>query len=221
MHYIPDQRKKPSGRSVRNKEVDQLAVKVATGSCRVGPEAAREIARKVEDQHGFWDYEERRAARRRDAVLYDFHGTLADVTGIRSLLAERKYDEFYRRSLSCPPIENVVEAARKSHEDGYVNLLFTGMPENFFDGLSAWFAERRVPVDYIDMRKAGDFRKDFIVKREMYFRATDTGYYVVRAWEDNPRVADLWSGQAIPVSLVPGWDESPVVGGVDKQTGAS
>lgn len=206
---------------MRNKEADQLAVDVQTRRCRIGPEAAREIAQRIEGQHGFWDYEERRAARMRDAVLYDFHGTLADVSGIRSLLTERKYDEFYQQSLGCPPIKNVVEAARKSHEDGYVNLLFTGMSDNFFGGLSAWLAEHRVPVDYIDMRKVGDFRKDFIVKREMYFRATDTGYYVTRAWEDNPRVADLWERQAIPVSLVPGWDESLIVGGVDKRSSAS
>lgn len=30
------------------------------GQCRVGADAAREIARRITGQHGFWDFEERK-----------------------------------------------------------------------------------------------------------------------------------------------------------------
>jgi hypothetical protein len=152
----------------------------------------------------------------RQAVLYDFHGTLVNVSGIRHLLSIRNYDEFYEQSLDCPPIANTVVSAMQTHEAGFVNLLFTGMPDTYVEGLNRWLSLHRVPIDLIEMRKAGDYRKDFIIKRDMYLRAIDNGYYVVRAWEDNPRVAELWERQAIPVSLVPGWDEELVVDGVDK-----
>lgn len=157
----------------------------------------------------------------RQAVLYDFHGTLADVSGIRQLLVDRDYDGFYAASLTCPPIESTVLAARQSHEAGFTNLLFTGMPNTYADGLNEWLARHHVPVDFIEMRRRGDWRKDFIVKRDMYLRVIDLGYYVLRAWEDSPRVVELWQSQGIPVTVVPGWDENIVTREVDKVTGTS
>lgn len=153
----------------------------------------------------------------RQAVIYDFHGTLADVSGLRHLLAKRDYDGFYEGSLSCPVIESTVQAARRSHDAGYVNLLFTGMPDRYAVGLSKWLQENQVPIDLISMRTKEDgFKKDFVIKKRMYLDAVNLGYYVIRAWEDSPRVVDLWKSQGIPVDVVPGYDENLVIGQVDK-----
>jgi hypothetical protein len=43
-------------------EVDRLADQLTLGQYRVGPEAARDIAERVTGEHGFWDFEERKAA---------------------------------------------------------------------------------------------------------------------------------------------------------------
>lgn len=152
----------------------------------------------------------------REAVLYDFHGTLVDVTSVHGYLAQRKYEEFYLASLACPRIETTVLAARQSHEAGYQNILFTGMPNEYRDGLLAWLGRHGVPIDLIDMRPTGDFRKDFIVKREMYLRTLDQGIRVVRAWDDNPVILDLWEEQAIPVVRVPEWNGNLMKRRVDK-----
>lgn len=157
----------------------------------------------------------------KQAVIYDFHGTLADVSSLRHLLEVRDYDGFYEGSLSCPPIESTVQAARRSHALEYTNLLFTGMPRRYEEGLGKWLGQHGVPVDMISMRRNRDFRKDFVIKREMYNEAVDLGYYVVRAWEDSPGVVDLWKSQGIPVEIVPGYDSELVVGKVDRNTAAS
>lgn len=34
---------------------DRLDFQISQGRVRVGPDAAREIARRVEERHGFWD----------------------------------------------------------------------------------------------------------------------------------------------------------------------
>jgi hypothetical protein len=155
----------------------------------------------------------------REAVIYDFHGTLANVSSIRHLLAARDYDGFYAGSLSCPPIESTVLAARWSHEAGYANLLLTGMPDRYASGLSRWLQENGVPIDLVFMRTREDgFKKDFIVKKRMYLDVVDRGYYVVRAWEDSPAVVDLWKLQGIPVDVVPGYNEKPMTGQVDTAT---
>lgn len=157
----------------------------------------------------------------RQANLFDFHGTLADVSGIRDLLVIRDYDGFYEQSLTCPRIDSIVQEARRSHEDGFTNLLFTGMPDKYVDGLNQWLARNDVPIDYIEMRKHGDWRKDFLVKRDMYLRAADMGYYVLHAWEDSPRVVKVWESQGIPVTVVPGWDDGIVAEKVDKRSDGS
>lgn len=157
----------------------------------------------------------------KQAVLYDFHGTLVNVMTIRGLLADREYESFYVSSLSCPPIESTVLASRQSHEAGYANLLFTGMPADHAEGLSEWLDRHHVPIDLINMRPSKDRRKDFVVKREMYLAAVAQGYQILKAWDDNPRCLDLWTRQGIPVVRVPGWDENLVIGRVDNSQTAS
>jgi hypothetical protein len=139
-----------------------------------------------------------------EASIFDFHGTLVDVSPVLPLIAERDYDGFYAGSLSCLPILPTVREARYSREAGNVNLLLTGMPEKYRDGLTDWLTRYEVPVDYILMREPKDrFTKDFIVKRRMYEQLVDMGYYVVRAWEDSPGVIDLWKKLGIDVIEMP------------------
>jgi len=157
----------------------------------------------------------------RQAVIWDFHGTLADISSVLHFVEAKDYDSFYEQSLSCPPIESTVLAARQSHEAGYVNLLFTGMPDQYAESLSQWLAEHGVPIDLISMRTAQDrFKKDFVVKKRMYLDAVDLGYYVLRAWEDRETVADLWRRLGIPVVMVPPWGESQTSREVDKTSTA-
>lgn len=42
-------------------EEDRLRNQVLSDKVRIGPEAAREIARRIEQQHGFWDFTVRRS----------------------------------------------------------------------------------------------------------------------------------------------------------------
>lgn len=150
------------------------------------------------------------------AVIYDFHGTLADVADIKHLVFDKKYDEFYERSLLCPHIEPTVRAARQSYEDDYHNILLTGMPRRYEAGLRTWLHVNEVPMDLIYMREESDgFLKDFVIKHRKYVQIVDLGYYVVRAWEDSPGVINLWGKLGIETVVVPGWDSAPSAGRVD------
>jgi hypothetical protein len=56
---------------------ERLDNQVTLGQCRIGNEAARAIARRVTDEHGFWDYEERKLAQQSQparSVLTVIHG---------------------------------------------------------------------------------------------------------------------------------------------------
>lgn len=155
------------------------------------------------------------------ANVFDFHGTLVDVTSIHHLLERRNYDGFYSGSLNCPPIPSTVAEARRSRDSGYTNLLFTGMSGGYHEGLRDWLSRHDVPIDYIAMRGEKDRRKAFVIKREMYLKAVDDGYYITRAWDDDPSVIDLWNAMGVPAVLVPGWVKGLTVRGFDKQTATS
>lgn len=42
--------------------VEELETQLLFRRCRIGASAAREIAREITSQHGFWDFDERKAA---------------------------------------------------------------------------------------------------------------------------------------------------------------
>lgn len=138
------------------------------------------------------------------AVIYDYHGTLADTSSIVHLIGQRKWDEFYTASLECPPNEEVVEAAHISHDLGRVNVLYTGMSDTYQKGLVDWLLQYRVPIDHLRMRPHGDWRKDFILKASWYNEECER-FDFRHAWEDSPAVVDLWKGAGIPVTVIPGY----------------
>lgn len=148
---------------------------------------------------------------RRKAVIYDLDGTLVDVRSIRHYVEgpKRDFGAFHKASKFCPPHEWVIGAARQSHEAGYANLIFTGRMEHHRALSTEWLKAWDVPFAALEMRPEGDYRKDFIVKRDMY-RTYCRDYRIVRAYDDNPAIIDLWENLGVPVVPVPGWSD-PIV----------
>lgn len=149
------------------------------------------------------------------ACVFDYHGTLADVRSIHYLLAEKEYDRFYEESLLCPPIETTVAEAQRAWDRGLTNLIFTGMPGRYYDGLREWLDRYDVPVNGIEMRGEKDRRKAWLIKQEMYLRAVDRGFFITRAWDDDPAVVESWTRLGVPCTRVPGWVEKLTTRRVD------
>lgn len=142
----------------------------------------------------------------RDATIFDVDGTLCDVSSIRHLInGPGGFDAFHRASIDCPPHDWVVEAAREVHAAGDAVLIVTGRAWKHRHITAMWLALHGIPSDALWMRRDGDFRKDFIVKRDILRRIRQL-YNPVHAWDDNPNVLDLWEQENIPFTVVPGWD---------------
>jgi hypothetical protein len=143
---------------------------------------------------------------KRDAVIFDYQGTLVDVRGIRHLIdGPGSFDAFHRATVNCLPIPWVLLAAQQAHEDGLAVLVGTGMNEAYRRQTDWWFADHGLYADDLCMRPDGDYRKDFIVKREMLILWRQS-YNIIKAYDDNPAVIALWEHEDIPVTVVPGWD---------------
>jgi hypothetical protein len=142
-----------------------------------------------------------------EAVIFDLQGTLVDVTSVRHLVErdEPDFDSFHVETGTCPANQWVVDEAKKAHVDGKVVIVMTGMNEKFRGLMVSWLTRHEVPFDLLQMRENKDYRKDFVVKREMLKDVNLRGFTVTHAWDDNPQIIDLWRHKNIPVTVVPGW----------------
>lgn len=144
----------------------------------------------------------------KDAVIFDCDGTLVNVDSVRHHLfgKDRNFHRFHRESVNCPPNEDVVAAAVEAYESGLSVLIVTARVFRYCWETMFWLSHHLpVPYEELYMRRDGDFRPDGIVKREILSMIRDDRYNVVRAWDDNPGVIEVWQSEGIPVTIVPGW----------------
>jgi len=142
-----------------------------------------------------------------EAHVYDVQGTLINVSSVRHLVECDKpdFDAFHEATGSCPPNQDIVDEAKRSHLAQKVVVVMTGMNEKYRGLVATWLHRHEVPFDLLLMRPNKDFRKDFVVKAEMLREVRLRGFVVTHAWDDNPQIVDLWQNEKIPVTVVPGW----------------
>ncbi len=142
----------------------------------------------------------------RPAIIFDVDGTLCDVSSVRHhvLTPPRNFDAFHSDALACPPHPAAASAAREAAQAGIAVLVVTARGERWRRPTGFWLALNDIPSDELYMRADKDGRRDVEVKRDILTRIRSR-YKVMRAWDDNPSVIDLWREEGIPVKVVPGW----------------
>jgi hypothetical protein len=142
------------------------------------------------------------------ASIYDMDGSLVDVSGIRHLLnGPGRFHTFHMASVDCPPHQWVVDDARRDADAGLAVLIVTAREACYRHVTAWWLALNAVPSEAMWMRGLRDNRPDSVVKAEI-LRKILASYDVVKAHEDQPRVAAVWESAGIPVTMVPGWPAS-------------
>ena len=123
------------------------------------------------------------------AILVDLDGTLFKMNG-------RGPHEYHRveEDLVDPTVHEVVKWAAAQ---GYAILLLSGRPAGVkgFDVRAATvraLAKGGVSYDELWMREAGDFRKDNIVKVEIFNREIRSNYDVLVSLDDRNQVVDVY-----------------------------
>lgn len=147
---------------------------------------------------------------RPETIVFDMDGTLCDVSSLRHLVAAglktRNFDEFHTRSVDCPPIKWVRQAAREASSRGLRVIQVTARQEKYRAHTSWWLADQDIPSDGLFMRPNGDFRPDYEVKNDMVNKLLRT-YDIRKAYDDNPSIVQLWRELNIPCVIVPGWKD--------------
>lgn len=118
-----------------------------------------------------------------DAVMFDLDGTLALFGDANPYEREFAYD-----TVNYP----VYDALRLYQAEGYKIIVCSGRNGKFFDDTDKWLGKNGIKPDLFLMRKEGDTRKDYIVKKEMFLEHILPKYCVSVVYDDRDQVVEMW-----------------------------
>lgn len=119
-----------------------------------------------------------------DAIVCDLDGTLA------LLVCRGPYD-----SAKCEldelnvPVAHIVRTYAAA---GVRVVLLSGREDRFRPHTKRWLAHHEVPYDHLFMRTTKDFRKDSLIKREIFEREIASRYNVLFVLDDRDQVVEMW-----------------------------
>jgi hypothetical protein len=143
------------------------------------------------------------------AAILDLDGTACDVRPIRHYVTgdKKDFDSFHKASAFCEPNYDILAEVIEAHKSGLAIVVFTGRAAKWRTLSAQWLWAWEFPIAKLRTRADGDFRKDFVIKSEMWDEESEH-YEFVKAWDDNPAIIDLWETKpGLTVRRKPGWDE--------------
>ncbi len=127
----------------------------------------------------------------RQVVIVDMDGTLADVSHrLHHLNGPKKnWKKFFALMNEDPPSQVVVDWVRNLPPD-YDVVIVTGRPETYRAETEAWLDRHRISYSDIIMRRSGDHRPDYVVKKELLEKVgRDRVAFVI---DDRASVCQMW-----------------------------
>ena len=120
------------------------------------------------------------------AVIVDIDGTVALHVSGRS-----PYD--MSRVLEDAPNDNVIQIVESLYEQGYKILFTTARTEEARMDTFKWLSHHvNIGAFSLFMRQSGDYRKDAIVKKEIYENKILPHFNVVAVLDDRNAVVEMW-----------------------------
>lgn len=127
------------------------------------------------------------------AIIVDLDGTLCNNAHRQHLVEAKKWDAFYDALTADTPNPWCMEIIESMREwDSVATLLVSGRPDSHWTQTVDWLHEHMPKWDGLFMRKAGDYRKDCIVKEEIYRNNIEGRFDVLFCIDDRKQVVDMW-----------------------------
>lgn len=129
------------------------------------------------------------------AIICDLDGTLANIDHRRHFVegVEKKDWKSFFAGIPYDEINlTVSKFLVTSRIQGTKVILMTGRGEETMPDTLAWLDKWRVSFDAIFHRKAGDFRADHIIKKELYDEFVVSRFEVDLVLDDRNSVVKMW-----------------------------
>ncbi len=128
------------------------------------------------------------------ALICDLDGTLALLNGRNPYDAARCEEDIVN--------EPVADILKTYFLAGYTILLASGRSDQHRPQTERWLDKHSIQYNALYMRVEGDFRKDAIIKREIYEQHMQGRYNIKFVLDDRNQVVELWRSLGLTVLQV-------------------
>ena len=118
------------------------------------------------------------------AVICDLDGTLSLLNGRNPYNAATCDNDLLN--------EPVAAALKMAKQQGYQVILLSGREDKFREPTVRFLDKHQIGYDLLLMRTSNDFRKDNIIKRELFEGEIQGKYFVEFLLDDRNQVVDMW-----------------------------
>lgn len=143
--------------------------------------------------------------------LIDIDGTVADPTHRLHFIQppegiKKNWDAFFAACVDDMPIEHMCELVRglirDRHVTGIIPLFISGRSDQYRHETRIWLDNQHLMPIPLYMRRAGDFRPDYIIKAELLAVIKADNFQPVMAFDDRAQVVKMWRENGIPCAQV-------------------
>ena len=122
------------------------------------------------------------------AIIVDIDGTLAHMKN-RSPFDWNKVDE--------DEVDEIIKGISNTYSNSGKVIIMSGRDGICRDKTIKWLEDNNIIYDMLFMRAEGDFRKDSIVKRELFDKNIKDKYYIEYVMDDRNQVVAEWRNMGL------------------------
>jgi len=127
---------------------------------------------------------------KQNAIIVDLDGTLCNADHRKHHIENKRWDLFYENLVHDEINQWCFEIITRMV--GFTILFVSGRPEDHRHISNEWLSKYGLGHYPLFMRKADDYRKDSIIKEEIYRRDIEPKYNVIFCIDDRKQVVDMW-----------------------------
>ena len=134
------------------------------------------------------------------AFIFDLDGVLADNSQRQHFLqrsgdtkpSSEDWRDFFNASRGDGIYSDTLVLLRNLQAAGYQVLLVTGRSEDYEELTEGWLKDYGITPNRLFQRRHKDFRKDFIIKEEIYRTQIRPFYSIFGVFEDRDDCVKMW-----------------------------
>lgn len=139
------------------------------------------------------------------AYIFDIDGTMADLTHRLHFIRRDKPDwAGFFAAVDGDSLHDHVAGLARSLFNGTNLVIVSGRSDQSRPATEAWLTRHGILYNRLYMRRAGDHRPDYQVKRELLDMLRADGYEPIMAFDDRDQVVKMWREAGIPCAQVAG-----------------
>jgi len=134
------------------------------------------------------------------ALIIDMDGTLADIrVRLKHLSGKKKDWKSFNKSIETDELHDWCREIIVRFFPDHKIIICSGRTDDLRKQTEEWLKRFDIPYHYLFMRRSNDFRKDSIIKLEIFEKEIKDKFKVVFVVDDRQQVVDMWRGEGLVV----------------------